>query len=193
MLQTRYRLNEDYPKLVELMKSVDMLFNGPLYSVARTEAQTAGIRNLMISSSAPSQIRIFPTKKKKELVLASTKLLKKGKEIRVADEYGTNFMLEKTGRKAHAQYGMCDLPGKWDNLVSGHTCSALIEDSMNGKLVIPLTSSLIPLTMFATEKITCTVKDDQITKIEGGESVKYLDDWFAKYKDDRTSGISSSP
>lgn len=189
-LQTRHGLNEEYPNVVELMKSVDMLINGPLYSVASTEAQMAGVRNLMISSPAPAQVRLFPTKEKRELVLASAKLLKEGKEVRVVDEYGTDFTLDKTGRKAHAQYGMCDLPGKWDNSAGGHTCSAPIEDSMNGKLVIPPTSSLIPLRIIAIEKITCTVKDGQITKIEGGASARYLDDWFAMYKDDRAYGIS---
>ena len=189
-MRTRFGLNEEFPEVVEFMKSVDMLVNGPLYSVASTEAQMEGVRNLMISSPESGQIRTFPTEEKKKLVLESARILRDGEVIRVTDEYGTDFTLNKKGRKAHAQYGMCDFPGKWDNSAGGHTCTAPIEDSMNGTLVIPATSALLPLRMIAREHITCTVKDGQITKIEGGASAKYLDEWFAKWKDDRAYGIS---
>lgn len=187
---SRFGLTEEYPEVVNFMKSVDMMINGPLYSVASTEAQYAGVRNLMVGSPASGQIRTFPTQEKKKLVLASAKLLRDAKTIRVTDDYGSDFTLDKTGRKAHAQYGMCDFPGKWDNSAGGHTCCAPIEDSMNGTLVIPPTSFLLPLRWVTTENITCTVKDGQIVNMEGGVSSKYLEDWFSSYRDERAFGIS---
>src|SRR5437016_4535034 len=64
----------------------------------------------------------FPTAERENLTLKGAEILQKTKEVRVTSKAGSDLMCKKDGRSGHAQYGIADAPGRWDNF--GFGCSA---------------------------------------------------------------------
>lgn len=189
---SREALSTEFPGILELMKQSDLLINAPLYSTAHNEALESGARSLMLAWPLPLLLRLFPRDVIKERALISAKLFSEAEEIRVTTDAGTDMRCNIKGRKGTGQYGRADLPGKWDNVCSQGAGSAPIEDSANGVLVIDGFDGIIPApyAYMVTEPIKLTIKDGNITKIEGGAHAKLVEEWLASFHDEESYGLS---
>jgi 2,5-dihydroxypyridine 5,6-dioxygenase len=196
------------PEFIDFMKTFSFVINPRVYSKRFCEVFKAGVRGLSIKAPASELTRLFPITETINRAVKCAKILANADEIRVTSEAGTDLTCSKKGRKGSRQCSVADVAGMWDWAGNCNCGCAPLEDSMNGTLVITPGDALIqlrlnwglggggacesggPVGIFATDKITCTIKDGYITKIEGGASAKLLDSWFAKWKDDRSYGSS---
>lgn len=170
--------------VVEAWKAADMVIGmtsnvGWLYSDAHNEALAAGTRTLMIEEPVEVLRRMFPCEEVKRRSIAGAKVIEKGKTIRVASEAGTDLVMSIEGRPGIAQYGISDIPGRWDHWPSGLVGCAPVEGSVEGTLVIDEGDIIINLGRYVQTPIKLTLKEGRIVKFEGGVDAKLLEDYFA--------------
>jgi hypothetical protein len=133
-------------------------------------------RWMKMGGSFAEQVKYFPTQERKELTLKACRAVHEGKEIRVTSDSGTDFVTSKEGRPAHAQYGIADLPGRWDNF--GFGCLVIAPQEYIAEGVVMMEPGdmmqVYPGTwpekdMILTEPAKITFEGGYITKIEGGK------------------------
>jgi len=186
-MRTGHGLEEFGPGIVNMMKSADLIVNSDLYQTAHYAALHAGAKSIMIFGPTSAQKRLMATKKMRVLTLRGAEYLMKGKKIRITNKYGTDLTLDKTGRKANAEYGAADEPGRWDNSQGGMVGCAPLEDSANGVLVIAPGDGLVPLGIYANSPIRCTFKDGKLTRFETSDGTgKLFEMCLKKFKDERS-------
>jgi leucyl aminopeptidase (aminopeptidase T) len=98
--------------------------------------------------------------------------------VKVTSAGGTDLTLEVGKLEVHCNIGICHVPGMLEVLPPGSTAAGVTEGSAEGKIVFD--GSIIPIYHPLEEPIVCRVKNNFITKIEGGRSAqeyeKYLKD-----------------
>ena len=94
--------------------------------------------------------------------------LEQAGEIRVTTDTGTDLSMRKDGRRGVTQYGISDLPGRWDSWPSGFLYCAPLEDSANGTLMLDPGDLLVMLGRYVQQPVRIDVKDGRITGVEGG-------------------------
>jgi 2,5-dihydroxypyridine 5,6-dioxygenase len=101
--------------------------------------------------------------------------LQGAKEIRVTSKNGTDLRAGKIGRPGHAQYGIADVRGRWDNFGYGCALVGPEENTAEGIVIVepgdmiqsyPGTFSDKDMTVRSRMKVT--FEGGYITKIEGG-------------------------
>jgi 2,5-dihydroxypyridine 5,6-dioxygenase len=163
-----------------------------MYSDYFVDWLNAGVRLLDVMLCVPMANirRLRPTKALVERTMTGAKMMQDAKEIRIVSEAGTDLTLDKTGRKGHAQKGVVDSPGSWDNYGFGLVASAPKEDSANGTLVFDTGDYILAIGMSVTEPVKMTIKDGYIRKIEGGITAKIFEKWLAEKNDEDAYGTS---
>jgi len=173
--------------VVGMMASTDA---GWLYSDAHNEALDAGTRTLMIEEPEDVLRRLFPSAEVRRRSIAGQARMAGAASIRIVSDAGTDLTLSKAGRSAVAQYGVSDVPGRWDHWPSGLVGTAPLEDSANGILVIDAGDCLLSLGRYAGAPIRMTLRDGSVTGIEGGADARLLRDFFEGAKDPKAYGVS---
>jgi 2,5-dihydroxypyridine 5,6-dioxygenase len=174
-------------ELVDLMKNSDLIVNSDLYQTAHYAALHAGARSIMIMGPTSAQRRLIATEKMKGPTLKGAEYLIKGKKIRVTSAFGTDLVLDKTGRKANAEYGAADESGRWDNSQGGMVGCAPLEDSANGVVVVAPGDGLVPLGIYAQGPIKITFKDGKATKFDATDGTgKMFEGYLKKFGDERS-------
>jgi 2,5-dihydroxypyridine 5,6-dioxygenase len=161
-----------------------------LYSEAHNEALEAGVRTLMVEEPEDILRRLFPTDEVKKRTLAGQDLVSRGRKLRVTSEAGTDLTLDKGSRPAVGQYGVSDVPGRWDHWPSGLVGAAPVEDSANGVLVINTGDILLGLGRYVYSPIRCELRDGHIVKIEGGADAGIMRDYIESARDPRAFTVS---
>jgi 2,5-dihydroxypyridine 5,6-dioxygenase len=102
-------------------------------------------------------------------------------EFRITDEAGTDLTMSKGRRRAHAQCGLADRPGRWDHWPSGLAASVPLEDSANGRLVASAGDAVFR--RHITTPLTLTIRDGRITEIDGGFEAGLLRQYLESFGD----------
>jgi 2,5-dihydroxypyridine 5,6-dioxygenase len=127
--------------MADMWKAADMvvvltLNSSWLMSQAHNDALAAGTRTLMVHEPVEKLRRMFPDAAVVDRTYAGAKRMARAREIRVTDRAGSDFTFRKDGRKGHAQVGVSDRPGRWDNWPSAFVACAPLENSAEGTYVI---------------------------------------------------------
>jgi len=149
-----------------------------------------GGRALHVQSPLSKVREMWPTEEIISRTLAGAKLMEEAETIRIASKSGTNLTMNKKGRPAHTQYGVADVPGRWDNFAFGCVSCTPLENSANGTLVLEPPGAISPLVRFISEPVKLTLKDGYITSIEGGLEAKLLGKWLEQWGDPESYGTS---
>ncbi len=117
------------------------------------------------------QKKYMPNEDRKKRTLGGAMRLQDVTEIRITSDAGSDFKCNKAGRPGHAQYGIADFPGRWDNF--GYGCVACMpnEDSAEGTLVLQpgdIIRDVHPTII--TENVALTFEGGYVTKVEGGRT-----------------------
>lgn len=182
------------PMIVDVWKAADMVIAAThidwMYSDAHNEALASGTRTLMLYEPVSALRRMFPHPDVIRRSYAGADLLREGREIRITSEAGTDLMLRKDGRKAAAQTGISDRPGRWDHWPGGLVACAPLEDSATGTFVIAPGDACLPFGRHAVSKVKMMVEGGSIVKIEGGYDALLLRDYLGKFDDPSAYKIS---
>jgi leucyl aminopeptidase (aminopeptidase T) len=105
-------------------------------------------------------------------------ILEKGSELRVTSPAGTDIILHRGNRRAHASTGLLPNPGDWGNLPSGETYFAPMEGSSQG--VIVFDGSMAGIGKLK-QPIEIVVRDGFAVEIKGGPDAEKLNALVDKY------------
>ena len=113
-----------------------------------------------------------PFQKQHELIRQK---LEKTKEIHITTQAGTDLYYNKSGINAIAADGNYTIPGKGGNLPAGEVYAPPNGKRIEGKVVIDGSSRTHEHTILIKKPIELTIENGIITKIEGGEEAKQLE------------------
>lgn len=181
--------------IVEAWKAADMVIPLTthirwLYSEAHNEALDSGTRTLMVQEPVDILRRLFPDEAVRRRTTAGAAVLDRAKTMRVRSEAGTDLVLDKTGRPGIGQYGISDVPGRWDHWPSGLVACAPIEGSVEGTFVLDRGDIILNLGRYVESPVRFTLREGRIVKIEGGTDATLLRDYFEQAKDDKAYIVS---
>jgi hypothetical protein len=149
-------------------------------------------RWLQLGYDLGRQQRYFPTEDRRERTIKGARLLDETRgELRVTSAAGTDWRCSMAGRPGHAQYGIADVPGRWDNFGYGCVACGPVENSATGVLVLQngdIIPDLYPPVL--EEQIKLTFSNGYVTKIEGGRRARQFEALLASYGDKESYGTS---
>ena len=169
--------------LVLGMSTVPRGIGSWMYTATSDEALAAGVRVLMVQEPPDALRRMRPDAGVMRRTLAGAQRMQPAGEMRVTSQAGSDFTLRKDGRKAHAQWGVADIPGRWDHWPSGLVTCAPLEDSAEGRYVIAPGDVLLGQWRKATSPVELTLHAGRITDIQGGVDAAMLRDYLAGFDD----------
>ena len=121
-------------------------------------------------------------------------ILTDAKEIKLTSKLGTDATFSATNRKIISSTGVLNKEGAWGNIPSGEVYFAPVIENANGRLIID--GSVASIGML-NENIVIDIKNGFITKIDGGEQAKQLDNMLSnvgeKAKIVAEFGIGTNP
>jgi 2,5-dihydroxypyridine 5,6-dioxygenase len=138
------------------------------------------------------QMTYFPTKERAERTLEGAKIMHKTKEISITSKAGSDFTVKKVGRPGHAQYGIADYPGRWDNFGYGCVACGPEEYTAEGTIVLEPGDIIPDLKPFSilTEQIKLTFRGGYVTKVQGDILAKRFSAFLASFGEKETYGTS---
>jgi 2,5-dihydroxypyridine 5,6-dioxygenase len=143
------------------------------------------------------QRRYFPTAARAALTLRAVEIAHKASELRVTSDSGTNFRARKVGRPGHAQYGIADVPGRWDNF--GYGCVVISPEEyaadgvvvlQPGDMVQSYPGTLPDKEMPVSQEVRFTFSGVYVTKIDGGADAKRFEKILKSFNNKEAFGIS---
>ena len=149
-------------------------------------------RWLQLGYDLGRQRRYFPTAERRDRTRRGAILLDQTRgELRVTSDAGTDWRCSMQGRPGHAQYGIADVGGRWDNF--GYGCVACMpqEDSAEGVLVLQpgdIITSIYPQVL--EEPIRLNFSGGYVTEIEGRKRATQFQNLLASYGSPESFGLS---
>ena len=154
-----------------------------MYSQTCDDALAAGARVLMVQEPEAVLRRMRPDPSVAARTLAGARRMQDACVLRVTSQAGSDFSLRKDGRKAHAQWGTADSPGRWDHWPSGLVACAPLEDSAEGRYVIAPGDALLGQWRFAQSEIVLTLHEGRIMEVHGGPDARLLEEHLRSFED----------
>lgn len=139
-----------------------------LYSKGLADILEHGTRVLQVRGSEDQLRRCFPCEEVRARTRRGAAWLEKAGKIRVTSQAGTTLSMSKTGRRAHTQYGISDVPGRWDSWPSGFLYCAPLEETANGVLVLDVGDLLVMLGRYVAAPVSLHVENGRVIAVEGG-------------------------
>lgn len=182
--------------VMQAWKSADLVVDmvtasGQGFSQVMEEATGAGTRVLRVIEPADVLARLMPTPALKARTVAGGKIMTNGRELHITSEAGTDLKLYKNGRPGMVQYGLADIPGRWDHWPSGAVACAPLEDRGEGIFIANTGDVILPLGIYASQPVALHIQDGRIMEIAGSSKDAFLlRDWFASWDDPNAYVIS---
>jgi 2,5-dihydroxypyridine 5,6-dioxygenase len=161
-----------------------------VYRPLRVSALESGTRVLRVTEPEDVLFRLAPKRSLRERVHAAAKLLQNGSTLRVVSPAGTDLSINVAGRSAFGLDGIVDQPGQWAHWSVAVVVGGANRSETNGRLVIDVGDILLAMQHYVTSRVTLTVEDGAITRIEGGVDAALLRQWFSAWNDPRAYFIS---
>lgn len=115
--------------------------------------------------------------------LAVAEVLSKGKNVRITSPQGTDLTFSIHGRMGGGDTGLYNIPGDYGNLPAGEASVGPVEGTAQGILVVDGSMSTMGL---LKDPMVLTIKDGYVTRIEGGQEARRLEEILQTYgKDSR--------
>ena len=177
---------EDSDMLLEAFMGADVVYGAiPLYAEAHNAAVRSGTRTLMVQQPIETLRRMFPDEDVIRRTSTGAKRIEVANEIRVTDDHGTDFMMNKAGRKGAYGCGVSGVPGRWDHWPSGLVTCAPNEDQAEGVYMINPGDIILGLQIRCQSQVKLTLEGGRLTKIEGGMDADMLRERLEFYGDER--------
>ena len=165
--------------LKEFMKPADLIVYSTThtlhYSTAMRESLDRGARALM----AVVPIHIMQRRRADSDLIRRTKWgadkINKAEKIRIQSGAGTDLLMEKGKRPGVGSYGVADVPGHLDFWGAGFFQTALVEGTMEGKLVLDKGDLVFHFGEYVDSPVRIYFERGKIVSIEGGVMAKMID------------------
>jgi 2,5-dihydroxypyridine 5,6-dioxygenase len=131
-------------------------------------ALDAGARVLAAMQPAAVLARLPFDSEVRRRVTAGAALLDPARTIRITSAAGTDLVMDKTGRRALANYGAADRPGQLDFWTAGMVQAAQLEGTLEGRLVLDTGDCCFRLGRFMEEPTQVVFERGRAVAFEGG-------------------------
>jgi|GEM_PF-1000835 2,5-dihydroxypyridine 5,6-dioxygenase len=112
------------------------------------------------------------------------KLLHQADRIRITSEAGTDLTMSKGSRPGFGTYGVADEPGHLDFWGAGFFQTALIEGTMEGRLVLDVGDLVFHFGQYVDQPVILEFREGHIVSIEGGVVGRMIDHLLTSLNDD---------
>ena len=183
-------------KVLKVLKEADLvvdLSTGEVLHLHRKwlrEVLSGGTRVLQVKAPEDQLRRCFPTEELRRRTLEGAEWLERSKDIRVTSKAGTDLRMSKVGRHAGTQYGISDVPCRWDSWPSGFLYCAPQEETANGLLVLDVGDLLVMLGRYSAEPVRIKVENGRIVSVDGGVDAMLLREHLEQSQDPEAFVIS---
>lgn len=167
-----------------------------LFSREQITIQQAGARMLMVVEPFEVLRRLMPSRSMRQRVEAAERRLHAARTLRFTNAAGTDvsYALEQLNGPPPAcilsEYGYTDTPGRWDHWPSGFLASTATAVGVEGRVVMEVGDIVLPWKTALTSRITFTIRDGQVTAIDGGADAEQLRDYVLRFDDPRAWAVS---
>jgi 2,5-dihydroxypyridine 5,6-dioxygenase len=107
-------------------------------------------------------------------VTAGAALLDQAREIRITSAAGTDLVMDKTGRRALANYGAADRSGELDFWTAGMVQAAQLEGTLEGRLVLDTGDCCFRLGRFIEAPTAIVFERGRAVAFEGGRDAERI-------------------
>jgi len=104
----------------------------------------------------------------RQAALKGSVLLENAAELRITSPAGTDVLMQKSGRRGLAAYGVADSPGHLDFWGLGAVQAAQLEGTTQGVIVLDVGDCLFQLARFVEAPVRIHLEAGRIAAIEGG-------------------------
>ena len=108
--------------------------------------------------------------------------IERAREIRIRSEAGTELSMQKGERPGVASYGVADVPGHLDFWGAGFFQTAILEGTVEGRLVLDEGDLVFHLGMYVDRPVSIEFREGRIESIRGGMVGRMLDRLLASYR-----------
>jgi 2,5-dihydroxypyridine 5,6-dioxygenase len=161
-----------------------------LSSLAGASALKPWARTLIVDEPPDVLRRLFPTRIVRDRTLAGKEILDAASTVRIESRDGTDLTINKAGVAAIAEYGLADLPGRWDHWPAGQVSTGPVSGGVDGQLVINEDDILISLRRRVQTAVHCTIHSGRLVGIEGQADAELMREYFGAAGDDRAYNSS---
>jgi 2,5-dihydroxypyridine 5,6-dioxygenase len=169
--------------MIEAMKRADFVLDittgGMLYSNEQSDILSAGTRILRVREPDDCLVRLLPNEEVRARTIRGGERFRQAERIRITSDDGTDLSMRKAGRAVSIQYGMADKPGRWDHWPTGLITTTVVEETVEGRLVVGPASVMFPFERYVTEPLTIGFEKGVAVSIEGGREAIMLRDLIA--------------
>ena len=169
--------------IIEAMKKADFVVDvstgGMLYSNEQNDILATGTRILRVREPDDSLLRLLPQQEVRARTIKGGERLSASERLSITSEDGTDLAMTRGKRLVSIQYGMADAPGRWDHWPTGLITTTVIEELVEGMLVIGPASVVFPFERYVTEPIRIEFDRGVAKSIEGGREAIMLRDLLA--------------
>jgi 2,5-dihydroxypyridine 5,6-dioxygenase len=162
---------------------VDVTTGGMLYSDEQAAILAAGTRILRVREPDDCLLRLLPSEAVRARSIRGRERLQVARRLRLTSEEGTDLVMEKGKRPVPIQYGMADEPGRWDHWPTGMVNTTVIEESVEGTLVIGAASLIFPFELYTADPIVMRFADGIAVDVTGGREAVMLSDMLDQRND----------
>lgn len=160
------------------------------HATGLSEVLASGTRWLDVRISEANMRRLYPQPHTVQLALEGVAAIAAAKELRVTSEFGTDLVMRKDGRKGHRQLGISNDKGAWDNFGFAMAACGPLEDSANGVVVLQPGDGMLQMGGIVRDRTELHIENGKIVRIEGGETARAMQQWFAGWGDPESYGVS---
>jgi 2,5-dihydroxypyridine 5,6-dioxygenase len=174
------------PPLVEAFIRSDLLIDLALlfFNPAKIAIQESGTRILTCVEPAETIARLFPHASYREEALRGEALLAGASTLRVTSAAGTDLTYQLGDRRATCQYGLADVPGRWDHFASAFVLTAPNDGGVDGTVVFDVGDVITPYIHHVRQPVTCHIQAGYIAAVEGGLEARFIEDQLRRFDRD---------
>lgn len=157
--------------MIEVMKRADFVVDvstgGMLYSNDHEAILAAGTRILRVREPEDVLLRLMPSGEVRARAERGVARFENVRRLRVTSGAGSDLVMSKGARLASNQYGMAEVPGRWDHWGTGLVCTTVEEETVEGVLVLAPGDILFPFERYVTSPVRLHFEGGSIRRVEG--------------------------
>ncbi|MEM7800978.1 MAG: peptidase M29 [Chloroflexota bacterium] len=164
---------------------VDCTAEGLMHASELPQILQSGARVLNISPEHPEILaRLLPTKALKAQTLSASRKVRQADIMKVTSTAGTNLSANLEKAPAVGIWGYTDKPGTLAHWPGGLIVTFPQAKGVNGTLVLDVGDINLTFKRYLTDRITLTIEEDFITRIEGhGTDYELMTRYLAAWND----------
>ena len=146
------------------------------YRSVMREALDAGKRALMVAVPRHVLERRLADPRLKDMTTYGAGVLDRASEMRILSDAGTELSMSVNGRRGVASYGYADTPGHLDFWGAGFFQIAVVEGSMEGRLVLDTGDLIFHWGRYVDRPLTIELQDGKAVAFHGGVEASLIEE-----------------